>query len=164
MVAFLDNMFQIGTLAFYICCMPLVLWQKSYQCVSYLGLFCITDHKYWMSYIIFTMLAYSMSYSVSDTHLLYVCVCIVCPAGAVFGTGHLTGSWSLIAQGCMLDWLGSVTFTVSFCQPSGGVYYPTNCKHNVHASYDPIRHTRCVVYAFCIIFDWYFALVLFYFV
>ena len=26
----------------------------------------------------------------------------------------------------MLDWLGDVTSTVSFCQLSGGVCYPTN--------------------------------------
>ena len=43
-----------------------------------------------------------------------------------FGTGHLNGSWFLTAQGYMLDWLGDVTSTVSFCQLSGGVCYPMN--------------------------------------
>ena len=62
----------------------------------------------------------------ADTHVLGVYVCIVCPCSAVFGTGHLSGSWSLTAQGYMLDWLGEVTSTVSFCQISGVVCYPTN--------------------------------------
>ena len=55
---------------------------------------------------------------ISDTHLLGVSVCIVCPSGTVFGTRHLIGSWSLTAQSYMLDWLGDVTSTVSFCQLS----------------------------------------------
>ena len=55
----------------------------------------------------------------ANTHLLDVCICIVCPGSAVFGTRHLNGSWSLTAQGYMLDWLGDVTSTVSFCQLSG---------------------------------------------
>ena len=42
----------------------------------------------------------------ADTHLLGVCICIVCPGSAVFGTGHLSGSWSLTAQGYMLDLVG----------------------------------------------------------
>ena len=62
----------------------------------------------------------------ADTHLLGVCICIVCPGGAVFGTRHLNGSWFLTAQGYMLDWLGDVTSTVSFCQLSGGVCYLMN--------------------------------------
>ena len=39
----------------------------------------------------------------ANTHLLGVCVCIVCPGGAVFGTGHLTGSWFLTVLGYILD-------------------------------------------------------------
>ena len=62
----------------------------------------------------------------ADTHLLGVCICIVCSGGAVIGTGHLNGSWFLTAWEYMLDWLGDVTSTVSFCQLSGGVCYPTN--------------------------------------
>ena len=57
----------------------------------------------------------------ANTHLLGVCVCIVCPGGAVFGTRHLIGSWSLTTQGYMLDSLGDVTATLSFCQLSEGV-------------------------------------------
>ena len=57
----------------------------------------------------------------ASTHPLDVCVCIVCPSGAVFGTRHLNGSWFLTAQGYLLDSLGGVTSTVSSCQLSGGV-------------------------------------------
>ena len=35
----------------------------------------------------------------------------------------------------MLDWLGDVTSTVSFCQLSGGVCYPTNPYAHMHALY-----------------------------
>ena len=62
----------------------------------------------------------------SDTHLLHVCVCIVCPGGTVFGTRHLIGSLCLESQGYMLDWWGDVTSTVSSCQLSGGVCYLIN--------------------------------------
>ena len=45
------------------------------QCVSYLGLFFITDLKYWMSY---TILQYWHTVcQISDTHILCVCHCIV---------------------------------------------------------------------------------------
>ena len=70
-----------------------------------------------------------------------------------FGTGHLNGSWFLTAQGCMLDWLGDVTSTVSFCQLSEGVCYLMNLCINFHASYRP---TMCVKYSFGIVFEWYF--------
>ena len=59
----------------------------------------------------------------TNIHLLGVCVCIVCPGGAVSGTGHLNGSWFLTAQGYTLDWLGDVSSTVSSCQLSGGACY-----------------------------------------
>ena len=62
----------------------------------------------------------------ADTLLLGVCICIVHLGGAVIGTRHLNGSWFLTARDYMLDWLGDVTSTVSFCQLSGGVCYPTN--------------------------------------
>ena len=71
----------------------------------------------------------------ANTHLLGVCVCIVCPGGAVFDTGHLNGSWFLTAQGYMLDWLGDVTSTVSSCQLSGGACYPMNLYAYLYASY-----------------------------
>ena len=60
----------------------------------------------------------------ADTHLLGVCICIVCSGGAVIGTGHLNGSWFLTAWEYMLDWLGDVTSTVSFCQPFRGCVLP----------------------------------------
>ena len=88
----------------------------------------------------------------ANTHLLGVCVCIVHPGGAVYGTGHLIGSWSLTAQGYMLDWLGDVTSTVSSCQLSGGVCYPTNLYADFHTSYGPIRPVTVCNGAFCIIF------------
>ena len=62
----------------------------------------------------------------ANTHLLGVCVCIVCPGGGVFGTRHLNGSLFLTAEVNMLDWLGDVTSTLNFCQLSGDVCYPTN--------------------------------------
>ena len=91
----------------------------------------------------------------ANTQLLGVCVYIVCPGGTVFGTGHLNGSWFLTVQVYMLDWLGSVTSTVSSCQISGGVCYPTNPYAYLHASYGPIRHTSCVIIAYCIVFERY---------
>ena len=63
---------------------------------------------------------------ISDTHLLCVCVCIVCLAQCCFRTRHLIVSWFGTALGYMLDWLGDVTSTVSFCQILGCVCYPTN--------------------------------------
>ena len=105
---------------------------------------------------IFTMLAYSMS---NIWYTLFVCMCLYCVSWwCNLGTRHLIGSWSLTAQGYMLDLLGDVTSTVSFCQLSGGVCYPTNLCINFHASYRP---TMCVKYAFCIVFEWYFVYVLF---
>ena len=90
----------------------------------------------------------------ANTHLLGVCVCIVCPGGGVFGTRHLIGSLSLTAQGYMLHSLGSVTSTGSFCQLSGGVCYPTNHMHNLHTLYGPpIEHMRCAVYVYCIFLE-----------
>ena len=74
----------------------------------------------------------------------------MCPGSAVFGTGHLNGSWSLTAQGYMLDWLGDVTSTVSFCQLSGGVCYPMNlCIHcmlcmEAYQTYDSVK--LCILY------------------
>ena len=73
----------------------------------------------------------------ADTHFLCVCICIVYLGGAVFGTGHLNGSWFLMAQAYMLDWLGDVTSTVSFCQLSGGVL-PNKSMHKLQASYGPL--------------------------
>ena len=78
--SFFGKLFQIVTLAIYIYCMPLVLWQNIYQCVSYLGLFCITDCKYLMSCIIITMVAYSMSniwYTLFCVYASVLCVLVV---------------------------------------------------------------------------------------
>ena len=70
------------------------------------------------------------------------------------GTRHLSGSWSLTAQDYMLDWLGDVTSTVSFCQLSGGCVLPNESVHKIFmfciGLSDP---TRCVNYAFCIVFE-----------
>ena len=64
-----------------------------------------------------------------ESHFL-VCMCLFCVVLVVlFGAGHLIESWSLIAQGCMLDLLGDVTSNVSSCQLSGGVCYPVICMH-----------------------------------
>ena len=49
----------------------------------------------------------------------------------------------------MLDWLGDVTFPVSFCQPSGDVCYPTNLCVNcmlcmgLHQTYEVCNY--CIV-------------------
>ena len=56
---------------------------------------------------------------ISDTHV-FVCMCLYYVSWwCCLGTGHLSGSWSLTAQGYMLDWLGDVTSTVSFSQLLG---------------------------------------------
>ena len=140
--------------------MPLVLWWNSYQCVSYLGLFCIRDLKYWMSWIIITMVAYSMS---NIWYTLLVCMCLYCVSWwCCLGTGHLSGSLSLTAQDYMLDWLGGVTSTVSFCQLSGGVCYPTNLCMNcrlcmgLYWTYDVCK--LCILYRFWMIFVLIFCL------
>ena len=38
----------------------------------------------------------------------------------------------------MLDWLGDVTSTVSFCQLSGGMCYPMNPYADFHTSCGPV--------------------------
>ena len=53
----------------------------------------------------------------------------------------------------MLDWLGDVTSTVSFCQLSGGVCYPMNLCINCMLHMEAYGHTRCVNYAFYIVFE-----------
>ena len=63
---------------------------------------------------------------ISDTHFLCVYVCLCVSWWCCLGIGHFSGSRSLTARGYMLVWLGEVTSTVSFCQLSGGVCYPTN--------------------------------------
>ena len=90
---------------------------------------------------------------------IHVFVCIVLVV--LFGAGHLIGSWSLIAQECMLDLLGDVTSTVNSCQLSGCVCYLTICLHNFSCfAWMHIRHVRYEIMHFGIIFF----LVLFYFV
>ena len=52
----------------------------------------------------------------------------------------------------MLDWLGDVTSTVSFCQLSGGVCYPMNLCMNcmlcmeAYRTYDSVK--LCILYRF----------------
>ena len=77
-------------------------------------------------------------------HTFCVYVSVLCVLVVLLGSGHLSGSWSLTAQGYMLDWLGDVTSTLSFCQLSGGVCYPTNLCINFHASYGPMSDIRGV--------------------
>ena len=45
----LGNMFQMETLTALHLLYAFKAMLNSYQCISYLGLFCITDHNYWMS-------------------------------------------------------------------------------------------------------------------
>ena len=59
----------------------------------------------------------------------------------------------------MLDWLGDVTSTVSFCQISGGVCYPTNLCINCRLCMELCWTYRVCNYAFCIVFEWYFVLI-----
>ena len=51
----------------------------------------------------------------------------------------------------MLDWLGDVTSTVSFCQLSGGVCYPMNLCINCMLCIEAYRTYEVCNYAFCII-------------
>ena len=54
----------------------------------------------------------------------------------------------------MLDWLGDVTSTVSFCQLSGDVCYPTNHMHKIFMLRMDLCQTYNVCnYAFCIVFE-----------
>ena len=52
----------------------------------------------------------------------------------------------------MLDWLGEVTSTVSFCQLSGGVCYPTNLCIIAGLVWTYVGHTRCVIMHFVLLF------------
>ena len=110
---------------------------------------CIWDHTFCCQ-ITFSECWHTVC-QMANTHLLVTCVCIVCPGGAVFGTGHLIGSWSVTAQDYMLDWLGDVTSTVSSCQLSGAVCYPMNLYADLHTLYGSIRYMRCVIIAYSII-------------
>ena len=69
-------------------------------------------------------------------------------------TGHLIVSWFGTAQGYMLDWLGDVTSTVSLCQLSGCVCYPTNhmqiCILHMGLYW---TYEVCGFFAFCIILN-----------
>ena len=85
-------------------------------------------------------------------YTLFVCMCLYCVSWWCYlGTGHLIGSWSLTAQGYILDWLGDVISTVSFCQLSGGVCYPTNLCMNCRLHMDLCQTYGVCNYAFCII-------------
>ena len=102
------------------------------------------------------MLAYSMS---NIWYTPFVCMCLYCVSWwCCLGTGHLSGSWSLTAQGYMLDWLGDVTSTVSFCQLSGGVCYPMNLCINCRLHMDLCQTYGVCNYAFCIVFEWFLSL------
>ena len=101
----------------------------------------------------------------ADAHLLGVCICIVCPGGAVFGTGHLIGSWFLTAQGYMLDWLGDVTSTVISVNLQGCVLSDKSiciiaCFVWVYWTYEMCK--MCILYCFlsdfcpCLIFQFVF--------
>ena len=59
----------------------------------------------------------------------------------------------MTAHSYMLDLLGNVTSTVSSCQHLRGCVFPNDLSAlNFHASGSPMRHTRCVIIAFGIIF------------
>ena len=88
--------------------------------------FFIAEHMYWMSHIIFTVLACSMLKCLTHTLCVSMCVCFELSLWCCFRTRHLIVSWFGTALGYMLDWLDDVTSTVSFCQLSGGVCYPAN--------------------------------------
>ena len=65
----------------------------------------------------------------------------------------------------MLDWLGDVTSTVSSCQLSGGVCYPTNLCADCRLRMDPYRtYDVCKLYILYCFFEWYFVCVYFVFV
>ena len=96
------------------------------------------------------MLAYSMS---NIWYTLFVCMCLYCVSWwCCLGTRHLNGSWSLTAQGYMLDWLGDVTSTVSFCQLSGGCVTQQIYAWIAGFIWAYIRPMMCVNYAFCILY------------
>ena len=53
----------------------------------------------------------------------------------------------------MLDCLGDVTSTVSSCQLSGGVCYPTNLCIHCMLCMDLCQTYEVCNYAFCIVFE-----------
>ena len=82
---------------------------------------------------------------------IFVCMYFVCVFLVVlFRAKHLIVSWFMTAHRYMLDLLGDVTSTVSSCQLSGDVCYPTICEHDFHALYGPIfaykSMTLCIVH------------------
>ena len=116
---------------------------------------CIWDHMYCSH--IFRMLTHSMP---NGWYTPFGCMYLYCVSWwCCLGTGHLNGSWFLAAQGYMLDWLGGVTSTVSFCQLSGGVCYPMNLCIYCRLRMDLCQTYGVCNYAFCIVFEWYFVLV-----
>ena len=100
---------------------------NSCLCISYLGgLVHSGPHVLWSHFQ-----NVDTQYAKWLIHTFWVYVFVLCVLVVLFfGTGHLNGSWFLTAQGYMLDWLGDVTSTVSFCQLSGGVCYPMNLCMN----------------------------------
>ena len=100
---------------------------NSCLCISYLGgLVHLGPHVLWSHFQ-----NVDTQYAKWLIHTFWVYVFVLCVLVVLFfGTGHLNGSWFLTAQGYMLDWLGDVTSTVSFCQLSGGVCYPMNLCMN----------------------------------
>ena len=94
---------------------------NSCMCVRYLDLFLFETLSTVVKYLIHTFCVY---------------VFILCVLVVLFGAGYLIGSWFLTAQSYMLDWLGDVTSTVSFCQLSGGVF-----TQQIHL---------CIICMFCV--------------
>ena len=158
LVAFLWQFVSNRDIGSFIHCMPVVLGQ-TVACVWVIWVCCIWDCKYCCQ-IIFSECWHTVC-QMANTHLLDVCICIVCPGGVVFGIGHLIGSWSLTAQGYMLDRLGSVTSIVSFCQLSGGCITKQICIHICMLCIEFCQTYKVCNYWICIVFEWFFVCVLF---
>ena len=126
--------FKWGHWQFYVYCMPINHVKQLPVCQLFGSIFNI-DLKYWMPYIIVTMLAYSMS---NIWYTFYVCVFVLHVLVVLYWNWSFNCVMAGVALGYMLDWLGDVTFTVSFCQLSGCVCYHAICVHNLYALYGPI--------------------------
>ena len=86
-------------------------------------------------------------------HTFCVYVFVLCVLVVLVRHWALKRSRSLTAQGYMLDWLGDVTSTVSFCQLSGSVCYPTNLCINCMLCMDLHQTYKVCNYAFGIVFE-----------
>ena len=80
---------------------------------------------------------------------------IVCPGCAVFGNGHLIGSWFLTAPGYVMGWLGKFLSTFTGC-----VLPNKSINRFAYFIWAYIGPTTVCNYCICIVFEWFICLCL----